>query len=229
MDPTSTPFSSPEDRHPLSHDAHPHSSQPPPAQTFRISALPSHSTLSLSMDAHDAVLQHQLQRLNALSNMSPVHPDFTHAHHSQGDGFDRDQPPPPPAHLHRSSSISQSHPSRPHPHHTPPSPLPPHSGPPGQHQFGLMAPNVPISQSGSMPQISSEDDVFASQSGLPSLVAAPEMPVEQRPHGQLVNRIVINPPNLHAWREKLFNVDDTITLTNDEYALPKPRSRYLWC
>lgn len=39
---------------------------------------------------------------------------------------------------------------------------------------------------------------------------------EHRPHGQLVNRIVVDPPDLEAWREKLFNVDDTIILTNDQ-------------
>lgn len=47
---------------------------------------------------------------------------------------------------------------------------------------------------------------------------------EQRPHGQLVSRIVVDPPDLQAWREKLFNVDDTIILTNDQYEadyLPK--------
>lgn len=75
-----------------------------------------------------------------------------------------------------------------------------------------------------MPHISPEEDVFAAQSGEPSLVTVPELASEQRPHGQLVNRIVIDPPNLQAWREKLFNVDDTILLTNDECASPRLRS-----
>jgi glutathione S-transferase len=42
-------------------------------------------------------------------------------------------------------------------------------------------------------------------------------PSENRPHGQLVNRIVVDPPNLDAWRNKLFNVDDMILLTNEQF------------
>ncbi|KAI8629099.1 hypothetical protein F5Y19DRAFT_475660 [Xylariaceae sp. FL1651] len=218
MDPASIHYPSPED-HPLSHDVHHHSSQPPQPHAFRIAALPSHPSLELSINAHDPLFQH-LQRLSTVPNIPVVHPDF--AHHPQ-DGFERDQPPPPPpppppAHLHR-HSISQStadlqHP--PHSHHTSPSPLPPHSAAPIQHQFGILTPNIPISQSGVIPQIHSEDDVFTASAGSAPLAAVPESS-EQRPHGQLVNRIIVDPPNLQTWREKLFNVDDTITLTNDEF------------
>lgn len=74
-----------------------------------------------------------------------------------------------------------------------------------------------MSQPSGMPQMSPEEDGFAAQSGEPSLVTMPEPATDQRPHGQLVNRIVIDPPNLEVWREKLFNVDDTILLTNDEF------------
>lgn len=42
---------------------------------------------------------------------------------------------------------------------------------------------------------------------------------EQRPHGQLVSKIVIDPPHLDEWRERLFNVDETIVLSNEEYVL----------
>ncbi|KAI1733552.1 hypothetical protein F4680DRAFT_463044 [Xylaria scruposa] len=136
-----------------------------------------------------------------------VHPDFAHAHHSPQDSYERDQPPSsaPSAHLH--------HPRpHPHPHHTAPNPLPSPSGSSNQPQFGLL-----VSQPSSVPHISPDEDVFAARSGPPSLVAVAEPPAEQRPHGQLVNRIVVDPPNLTAWREKLFNVDDTITLTNDEF------------
>ncbi|KAH7026539.1 uncharacterized protein B0I36DRAFT_247925 [Microdochium trichocladiopsis] len=41
--------------------------------------------------------------------------------------------------------------------------------------------------------------------------------IEARPHGQLVSRIVLDPPDLDAWRERLFNVDDTIILTNEQF------------
>ncbi|KAI0423912.1 hypothetical protein F5Y09DRAFT_348269 [Xylaria sp. FL1042] len=215
MDRTSRNFSSPEDRHHQPpHDAH-RQSQPP--NTFRISALSSQPGLDLSsIDAHDHIFQHHIQRLNALSTIPVAHADFTHTHHTPQDSSDRDQPPPPApsAHINRHLSISQSRP--PHPHHASSSPLPPHSGPPGQHQFSLLTPAVPISQPNTTHQISSEEDVLAARSRPPSAITVPER-AEQRPHGQLVNRIVIDPPNLEAWREKLFNVDDTITLTNDEF------------
>lgn len=31
-------------------------------------------------------------------------------------------------------------------------------------------------------------------------------------------KIVPNPPDLNAWRERLFNVDEPITLTEEQYA-----------
>ena len=30
-------------------------------------------------------------------------------------------------------------------------------------------------------------------------------------------KMIPNPPNLEEWRQRLFDVDDTITLTEDEY------------
>ena len=39
-------------------------------------------------------------------------------------------------------------------------------------------------------------------------------------HGQFEGlRLLSDPPDLGTWREKLFHVDDTITLTEDEYAI----------
>lgn len=61
-----------------------------------------------------------------------------------------------------------------------------------------------------------QEDEFLAQSAGQSASANPEA-AEARPHGQLVNRIVVDPPNLEAWRDKLFHVDDTILLTNDEF------------
>ncbi|KAI1297592.1 hypothetical protein F5Y03DRAFT_409708 [Xylaria venustula] len=123
-------------------------------------------------------------------------------------------------HLQRlnAATMPLSHP--PNPLHASPGPLTPQSAPPGTRQFGRLAPGIPISQPSqpsTTPQISSEDDILAARSGPPSVTAVPEPAPEPRPHGQLVNRIVLDPPNLEAWREKLFNVDDTITLTNDEF------------
>jgi hypothetical protein len=38
----------------------------------------------------------------------------------------------------------------------------------------------------------------------------------KRSNGQLSTKIVIDPPNLEEWRNKLFNVDETIVLTHEE-------------
>ncbi|KAI1824233.1 hypothetical protein F4861DRAFT_539255 [Xylaria intraflava] len=233
MDPAAIRFSSPEDDHSLPHEAHQHSSQPPITHDFRMPALASHSSLNLSIDTHDALFQHQLQRPNTLSSI-PVHPDFVHHGLPQPSPVQpappasqvrtqRTPPPPPPppaapsAHIHRHTSMSRSHP--PHSHHTtPPCPPSPHSRPASQHQFGMLTPNIPISQPGGVTQANQEEDLFARQDRSLSLaaVAVPEL-AGPRPHGQLVNRMVIDPPDLQLWREKLFNVDDTITLTNDEF------------
>ncbi|KAF9740539.1 hypothetical protein PMIN06_001615 [Paraphaeosphaeria minitans] len=62
-----------------------------------------------------------------------------------------------------------------------------------------------------------------------SFVHTREQPVLQEPaadvdvapvqnHGQIEGlRLIANPPDLDAWREKLFHVDDTITLTEEEF------------
>ncbi|GKU02184.1 unnamed protein product [Fusarium langsethiae] len=39
----------------------------------------------------------------------------------------------------------------------------------------------------------------------------------KRSNGQLSTRIVIDPPNLEEWRDKLFNVDEAIILTHEEF------------
>lgn len=38
-------------------------------------------------------------------------------------------------------------------------------------------------------------------------------------------KLIPNPPDLQAWREKLFNVDEVITLTEEQYGCPGPASR----
>ncbi|KAI3332462.1 hypothetical protein HD806DRAFT_480643 [Xylariaceae sp. AK1471] len=223
MDQNSIHFSSPEDHNQLSHDVHHHhTSQPPPPHAYRITALPSHPSLDLPITTHNPLFQHHLQHMNTISTLPVVLPDFTHR---PQDGFVRDQPPPPPpatsipsTNLHRHStsiphSASDLLQPLPHPHHTSPNPLPPHSAPSSQHQLGILTSNIPTTQPSGIPQANLEDDVFAT---LAPTTTIPESP-EHRPHGQLVNRIVMDPPNLQAWREKLFNVDETITLTHDEF------------
>ncbi|KND90357.1 hypothetical protein TOPH_04881 [Tolypocladium ophioglossoides CBS 100239] len=39
----------------------------------------------------------------------------------------------------------------------------------------------------------------------------------ERVNGKLGGRIVVGPPDLHAWRERLFNVDEMIVLTHDQF------------
>jgi glutathione S-transferase len=39
---------------------------------------------------------------------------------------------------------------------------------------------------------------------------------DQQSTGHLPTRIVPDPPNLQEWREKLFNVDDIIALSEEE-------------
>lgn len=40
-------------------------------------------------------------------------------------------------------------------------------------------------------------------------------------HGQFEGlKLIPNPPDLEAWRERLFHVDDTITLTQEECVPP---------
>jgi glutathione S-transferase len=39
---------------------------------------------------------------------------------------------------------------------------------------------------------------------------------DQQSNGHQSNRLVDNPPNLDEWRQKLFDVDQMITLSEDE-------------
>ncbi|KAI1339579.1 hypothetical protein F5Y15DRAFT_383073 [Xylariaceae sp. FL0016] len=238
MDPASMPFSQHPD--PLAHELHHHHSRPhqshhqhrhqhqhqhqhqqsPPPQQFRIPTLPSHPSLDLAaLDTTDSTIYEQhLHRLNTVPNLQLGHAEF--AHHGS-DGFDRDRLPPPHLlqqhHGHRNSAsdvLPTSLHQHPVPPPAPPHPVPPHSAPPTHNQFGLLTHTIPLSQSGSIPQILTEEDALIASSQVPP--SAPE-PSDQRPHGQLVSKIVVDPPDLQSWREKLFNVDDKIVLTNDEF------------
>jgi len=37
--------------------------------------------------------------------------------------------------------------------------------------------------------------------------------------GQLPGKLILDPPDLEYWRDKLFHVDETITLSEDQYAI----------
>lgn len=93
--------------------------------------------------------------------------------------------------------------SQPHQHQEPRN-----GGGVGGGQFGILAPTT-------VPQ-----DAFTGESH-GSLEGALEGPnadgSKQQSHSQLSTRMVVDPPDLAAWREKLFNVDDMIILTNDQF------------
>lgn len=40
---------------------------------------------------------------------------------------------------------------------------------------------------------------------------------DQKSKGHLSRKIVLDPPNLQEWRQKLFDVDDMITLSEEQY------------
>ncbi|PQE25861.1 glutathione transferase protein [Rutstroemia sp. NJR-2017a BBW] len=74
----------------------------------------------------------------------------------------------------------------------------------GAGQFGMLTAG-PI-QHNSIGRLQQEEDLFGSPDGS-----------DQKSNGHLTTKIVPNPPNLEAWREKLFNVDDMITLSEEEF------------
>lgn len=82
-----------------------------------------------------------------------------------------------------------------------------------------------------------QEDVFGSQTpmggvhvqtqGDAHLVSAPgtqlgddKLTVNLGGDGEKKFRVVPNPPDLEAWRQKLFDVDEMITLSEEEYAFP---------
>jgi glutathione S-transferase len=74
-------------------------------------------------------------------------------------------------------------------------------------QFGILTTN-PI-QHNSIGRLQQEEDIFGSPDG-----------ADQKSNGHLSTKIVVDPPNLAEWRQKLFNVDEMITLSEEEYAIP---------
>lgn len=117
-------------------------------------------------------------------------------------------------------ALGESYQQSTHPHpvpvqgallHAVPPPQPPQPQPqiavtpaPGQGQFGILAPaRIPILG----PQA---PHVF------PQHQQQQQQQVADRANGGLSGRVVANPPDLQEWREKLFNVDEVIVLTNEQ-------------
>ncbi|ORY62305.1 uncharacterized protein BCR38DRAFT_438112 [Pseudomassariella vexata] len=231
--------------HPHQHPHLAHHQPPPPptqqSQHFPISTLPSHAAINglAVLDAPDPSVfhphQHQhphaahIQRLQEVSTV-PIVQDangfsaHSHPQLQQQDSFDSDQQTPSHLHHHSVPNLHQRQQTphqTPHQHHhqldappAPPPPAPPHSAPPSHGQFSILTPNAV--QSNTIAQLQQEEDFLAQPAAASSTSETAEQHPE-RPHGQLINKIVVDPPDLDAWRQKLFNVDDTIILTNDEF------------
>lgn len=73
-------------------------------------------------------------------------------------------------------------------------------------QFGILTTN-PI-QHNSIGRLQQEEDIFGPPDG-----------ADQKSNGHLSTKIVVDPPNLAEWRQKLFNVDEMITLSEEEYVM----------
>ncbi|XWW93170.1 hypothetical protein V2A60_001099 [Cordyceps javanica] len=91
-------------------------------------------------------------------------------------------------------------------------------------QFGILAPTpVPLAHAhGSMAPVMGQQQPalhyppgtqHAGVAGAGVETAAPA----GEAHGKLGGKIVIDPPDLQAWREKLFNVDEMIVLTQEQF------------
>ena len=73
-------------------------------------------------------------------------------------------------------------------------------------QFGVLTPNNV--QHNSISRLQQEESVLESPEGS-----------DQKSNGHLpTDKLVMDPPNLEEWRKKLFDVDETITLSEEEYA-----------
>ncbi|CAG7556747.1 unnamed protein product [Fusarium equiseti] len=73
-------------------------------------------------------------------------------------------------------------------------------------QFGILAPATIPESVEAQPAI-----------GAPNTQSHGHEQQVKRSNGQLSTKIVIDPPNLEDWRNKLFNVDETIVLTHEEF------------
>ncbi|RDW94525.1 hypothetical protein BP5796_00288 [Coleophoma crateriformis] len=77
---------------------------------------------------------------------------------------------------------------------------------PQQHnaQFNVM--NSGPLQHNSIGRLQQDDDIFRTPEG-----------ADQKSNGHASGKIVIDPPDLTEWRQRLFNVDEMITLSEEEY------------
>lgn len=71
-------------------------------------------------------------------------------------------------------------------------------------QFGILA--AGSIQHNSIARLQEDDNIYGAPDGS-----------DQKSNGHLSTKVVVDPPNLAEWRQKLFNVDEMITLSEDEY------------
>ncbi|KAJ4196461.1 hypothetical protein NW755_001247 [Fusarium falciforme] len=80
-------------------------------------------------------------------------------------------------------------------------------------QFGILAPTaMPVPVPVPVPVVETQQI----QGAFGAQPPPPPQPVE-RSNGQLSSKIVVDPPDLEAWRDKLFNVDEMIVLTHEQF------------
>ena len=83
-------------------------------------------------------------------------------------------------------------------------------------QFGILAPTtIPGAGPASAVPL---PDAHGQPAGAPTVGLGRD--TGERTGGKLSGRIVLDPPNLQAWREKLFAVDETLVLTNEQCVSP---------
>lgn len=118
----------------------------------------------------------------------------------------KQQPQPPPSFTNGSPvPVNVVHDKSPQQNHI--MPPPPQQQQQQNGQFGILAPTQMPAAASAIPHTNVS---FANQT--PDAAAGADTS-----HGKkLVTKLVVDPPDLQAWREKLFNVDDTIALTQEE-------------
>ena len=126
-----------------------------------------------------------------LTGLDDFHPDLR----LQDPSTHAFQPPNPFDRSHGHRPIQVQNNSGPHTPHQ-------HGGNPGG-QFGILT--TGSAQHNSIGRLQQEDDIFGSPDGS-----------DQKSNGHLSTKIVVDPPNLAEWRQKLFNVDEMITLSEEE-------------
>jgi hypothetical protein len=132
----------------------------------------------------------QLDHLDAAFHQDLRLPDHNEHPFDPSNPFSSNRP-----HAHQSlqPQVQNGSPHTPHQHN---------SG--GGGQFGILT-TGPV-QHNSIGRLQQEDDMFGT----------PNSASDQNSNGHLSTKIVVDPPNLDEWRQKLFDVNDTITLSKDE-------------